>query len=107
MVKAGHIAVMVYLSDGESMPEGRSQIQHAQHVVKERFMQANVLFALDRLVHGVVRAITGIIRSIGSILPIPGMNNLMGFVRAFLRRSEEHTSELQSRGHLVCRLLLE
>src|SRR5437870_10173553 len=26
---------------------------------------------------------------------------------AKLRRSEEHTSELQSRGHLVCRLLLE
>src|SRR5690625_5594105 len=28
-------------------------------------------------------------------------------VRAPRRRSEEHTSELQSRGHLVCRLLLE
>src|SRR5439155_15481053 len=27
--------------------------------------------------------------------------------RAVLLRSEEHTSELQSRGHLVCRLLLE
>src|SRR5215510_13976232 len=27
--------------------------------------------------------------------------------RAALSRSEEHTSELQSRGHLVCRLLLE
>src|SRR5439155_12462860 len=26
---------------------------------------------------------------------------------AGMRRSEEHTSELQSRGHLVCRLLLE
>src|SRR5437660_9799138 len=25
----------------------------------------------------------------------------------FVNRSEEHTSELQSRGHLVCRLLLE
>src|SRR5690625_7101554 len=25
----------------------------------------------------------------------------------FCQRSEEHTSELQSRGHLVCRLLLE
>src|SRR5437870_10888562 len=25
----------------------------------------------------------------------------------FVARSEEHTSELQSRGHLVCRLLLE
>src|SRR5215510_7851337 len=27
--------------------------------------------------------------------------------RAVVPRSEEHTSELQSRGHLVCRLLLE
>src|SRR3989449_6433513 len=27
--------------------------------------------------------------------------------RSFTRRSEEHTSELQSRLHLVCRLLLE
>src|SRR5439155_13361744 len=27
--------------------------------------------------------------------------------RAGVKRSEEHTSELQSRGHLVCRLLLE
>src|SRR5207253_9550911 len=30
----------------------------------------------------------------------------VGFT-AFITRSEEHTSELQSRGHLVCRLLLE
>src|SRR5690625_5943261 len=29
------------------------------------------------------------------------------FTKAFAQRSEEHTSELQSRGHLVCRLLLE
>src|SRR5690625_6960778 len=28
-------------------------------------------------------------------------------VRGWPGRSEEHTSELQSRGHLVCRLLLE
>src|SRR5690625_6424083 len=30
-----------------------------------------------------------------------------GTGRIFTVRSEEHTSELQSRGHLVCRLLLE
>src|SRR5437870_8373966 len=30
-----------------------------------------------------------------------------GHVRKIRIRSEEHTSELQSRGHLVCRLLLE
>jgi len=32
---------------------------------------------------------------------IPGLND------SHLHRSEEHTSELQSRLHLVCRLLLE
>src|SRR5207253_10814507 len=33
---------------------------------------------------------------------------ITGVVRRVLElRSEEHTSELQSRGHLVCRLLLE
>src|SRR5439155_16431566 len=30
-----------------------------------------------------------------------------GFAFMWHSRSEEHTSELQSRGHLVCRLLLE
>src|SRR5690625_6626842 len=33
--------------------------------------------------------------------------DLGGVHRAAGDRSEEHTSELQSRGHLVCRLLLE
>src|SRR5437870_1645490 len=28
-------------------------------------------------------------------------------ISSIVQRSEEHTSELQSRGHLVCRLLLE
>src|SRR5207253_9907409 len=33
--------------------------------------------------------------------------SLLGGLQCCRRRSEEHTSELQSRGHLVCRLLLE
>src|SRR5690625_6046910 len=33
-----------------------------------------------------------------------GLDSMSSPVR---RRSEEHTSELQSRGHLVCRILLE
>src|SRR5690625_5649042 len=43
----------------------------------------------------------------GFRLPLP-LNNWTGYLRIMsLLRSEEHTSELQSRGHLVCRLLLE
>src|SRR2546422_6742445 len=35
------------------------------------------------------------------------VTNVMSFSSRWLTRSEEHTSELQSRLHLVCRLLLE
>src|SRR5690625_5839012 len=35
------------------------------------------------------------------------LHNDTEMLPALLDRSEEHTSELQSRGHLVCRLLLE
>src|SRR5690625_6460169 len=39
---------------------------------------------------------------------IAGFEDIQQFVEDHGRvRSEEHTSELQSRGHLVCRLLLE
>src|SRR5690625_6269608 len=36
-----------------------------------------------------------------------GLNNYKISVKEWVARSEEHTSELQSRGQLVCRLLLE
>src|SRR5439155_9321885 len=39
---------------------------------------------------------------------VTGLAFLLGYFTVSLsQRSEEHTSELQSRGHLVCRLLLE
>lgn len=85
LVKAGHIAVLVELLDGKPMPEGRSQISYAQSVVRERFAEASVLFAMDQLVKGVLAAITGLMRGILSILPLPGMTQLAGILQAFLR----------------------
>src|SRR5690625_6890833 len=41
-------------------------------------------------------------------VPINGaVLRIMNKLKRLWNRSEEHTSELQSRGHLVCRLLLE
>src|SRR5690625_343682 len=43
----------------------------------------------------------------GDIEALAGVNQFPARIKcATLTRSEEHTSELQSRGHLVCRLLL-
>src|SRR5690554_685416 len=70
------------------------------------------------------RACEGLFLSFQYPVEIPGVS-MVNFMRAaineqrkyrgddpitateFLKRSEEHTSELQSRPHLVCRLLLE
>ncbi|MCP8883416.1 hypothetical protein NIM87_07895 [Devosia sp. XJ19-1] len=85
VVKAGHIAVLVELLDNKPIPDGRSQIDYASGVVKERFAETSVLFGVDQLVKGVLRAITGIVEGIATILPIPGLQQIVGLVRAFLR----------------------
>ena len=85
IVKAGHIAVMVELLQGGTIPHGRGQIEHARKEVTARFGQSSALFALDQLIKGVIRAITGLVRGLLSILPIPGLRQIMGVVRAYLR----------------------
>src|SRR3989442_7120850 len=57
---------------------------------------------------------TTLFRSLGALTPAPspsefghGLLHFLGAAFPHEHRSEEHTSELQSRPHLVCRLLLE
>src|SRR5690625_6067616 len=45
----------------------------------------------------------GMMKKVASVVALA----FVSFVDVYFKRSEEHTSELQSRGHLVCRLLLE
>lgn len=85
VVKAGHIAVLVKLLDNEPVPDGQNQITYATSVVKERFVETNVLFAVDQLIKGVLGAIIGLVQGVASFLPIPGLQGIVGIVRAFLR----------------------
>ncbi|MCK9517012.1 MAG: hypothetical protein WCZ18_06615 [Ottowia sp.] len=92
IVKAGHIAVLVRLVDGGSLPEGRTQVTEARQVVQQRFGQASTLFVLDQLIKGVVGALTGLAQGILSI--IPGLGRLAALVRAFLRVAIGFVDEL-------------
>lgn len=87
LVKAGQIAVMVDYLDGRPLPYGQGQIAHARAVVTARFGQASALFALDRLIRGVIGLITGLVDGLMTILPIPGLGQVIGGVRAYLRLS--------------------
>ncbi|WP_029062630.1 hypothetical protein [Labrenzia sp. DG1229] len=84
-VKAGHIAVLVELMDDKDLPDGQGQVAYGAKVVKERFVQSSALFGLDQLVKGVIRAISGFVESIASVLPIPGLNGLVSLFRAFMK----------------------
>lgn len=83
LVKAGHIAVLVQLIDAQNLPAGKGQIAHGKDVVRQRFAQASALFALDILVKGVLRSLTGLVG--GLLAFLPGAKQLRDLLRAFLR----------------------
>ena len=94
LVKAGHIAVMVHLIDGADVPGGQTQIAYAHGVVRERFVEANVLFVLDQLIKGVVRVITGLVGGVAAFLPIPGLQGVVKFANAVIRMSLTYVDEI-------------
>jgi hypothetical protein len=94
IVKAGHIAVMVHLIDGRDIPGGQDQIAYARDVVTRRFAEANILFVLDQLVKGAIRAITGLIGGIAAFLPIPGLGGLVSFINTVIRLSLTYVDEI-------------
>src|SRR2546422_6170694 len=61
----------------------------------------STLFPYTTLFRSIVLAV-----AFSVVLPLV-RGTLRAVARSFPERSEEHTSELQSRLHLVCRLLLE
>lgn len=85
IVKAGHIAVMVEALEGRELPQGQGQIEFAKNAVQKRFAQSSILFALDQLVKGVIRAVTGLIQGLMNLLPIPALQNAVGVLKAYLR----------------------
>ncbi|RUV29664.1 hypothetical protein EOB49_35165, partial [Mesorhizobium sp. M7A.F.Ca.MR.148.00.0.0] len=93
VVKAGHIAVMVHLIDGRDIPSGEDQIAYARDIVTQRFAEANILFVVDQLVKGAIRAITGLLGGIAAFLPIPGLSGLVSFINTVIRLSLTYVDE--------------
>ena len=94
VVKAGHIAVLVELVDGRPLPDGKGQVAYGASVVKQRFVQSSVLFALDRLLKGVIRMMTRMVEGVANFLPIPGTQAIVGFIRGMLKLSVGFLDEL-------------
>src|SRR5690625_102800 len=83
----------------------RSMMNVITHAGEEATALGDEYVSTEHLLMAVARSESTageILRELGA-----GRDILAGALPAVRGRSEEHTSELQSRGHLVCRLLLE
>jgi hypothetical protein len=94
MVKAGHIAVLAELMDGKQLPGGRGQIDYAQNVVRERFVESSVLFGVDQLIKGVLRAFNRVFFTITAFIPIPGVEGLARFINTVINLSLTYLDEV-------------
>ncbi len=75
LLKAAHTAVMTEVIVHGQAPAG-GQIAYGKQQVTERFRDTSVLFAVDVLVDGAVKAFVRTFARIASILPIPGTRSL-------------------------------
>lgn len=100
LVKAGHIAVLVKLLDNAPIPEGRGQLDFAAAEVKSRFAAASILFALDQLIKGVLKAVNGLLLSLGRLVPIPGLEPLLRFVNQVVNLSLAYVDEVILAHHI-------
>lgn len=94
LVKAGHVAVLAQLLDGKEIPGGRGQIEYARAVVKERFVESSVLFAMDRLVKGILRVFNSVTMRVANLLPIPGLEPVMKLANAVINTSLTYVDEV-------------
>lgn len=94
LLKAGHIAVLTeIITRGEVGNGQESMFAYGKRIVQERFGQVNVLFGIDLLVDGVVRAFNRTLDWLSDLIPIPGLDSVMAFVNSVVFASTTYIDE--------------
>jgi hypothetical protein len=79
LLKAAHAAVMTeFIVHGQG-PEG-SQIAFGKQQVTDRFKDTSIMFGIDQLLDGIVKAFNRSFARMVDFLPIPGMDSLTAFI---------------------------
>ncbi len=92
-LKAGHIAVLTELIDKGTLPEGKGQVEYGKDLVKSRFKDVAIMFAVDRLVAGVLRTFNRTVARVTDALPIPGLEGLGKLVTTLVNFSISFVDE--------------
>jgi len=94
LLKAAHIAVLTELITTGTIQNGEvGMFQYGIKTVKDRFGEVNILFGIDLLVHGIVKAFNRTLDFITGLIPIPGLDSLMGIVKSVLHATTTYIDE--------------
>lgn len=93
LVKAAHVAVVAELLSRGELPAGANQLQWGKDRVQERFGEASIMFVVDELVEGVIRAFTGAVYSIAAFLPIDALRSLANMINRVIRFALSYVDE--------------
>ena len=94
LVKAGHIAVLVELYDGREIPDGQGQLGYGAKAVKTHFAESSVLFGVDQIIKGVLRAFFRTINFFTAFLPVPALQSLIRIAESIVRMSLTYVDEI-------------
>jgi hypothetical protein len=94
LLKCGHIAVLTELITKGRIDNGAlGMFAYGKQVVQRRFAEVTVLFVVDRLVSGVVRAFNRTLDFLTGLLPIPGLSSIVSFVNAVVYAATTYLDE--------------
>src|SRR5262249_15606597 len=94
LLSCGHVAVLTELiTQGQIGNGSEGMCAYGRRIVKERFGEVSVLFAVDLLVKGVVRAFNRTLDFIGRLLPIPALQQLIHLVNAVIYAATTYVDE--------------
>ena len=92
LLRAAHTAVMTEFIVHGHGPAG-GQLAHGRAAVTERFRDTSVMFAVDVLVEGAVKAFVRTFARIGRILPIPGSRGAANLLERVALMSTTYVDE--------------
>jgi hypothetical protein len=93
MIQAGHVAVVTELIGKGKLPDGVNQITYGKKVVLDLFKQISVLFMVDQLVKGILRAVNRTVLRVAEIFPLPGLESLARLIVTVFNFSVTYVDE--------------
>lgn len=93
LLKAAHLSVMAELLVSGGLPKNANQLAWGKEQVARRFGEVSVMFVVDQLVHGVVRAFTGTVAGLLRFIPGDVGRGLAQIVERTVRYATNYMDE--------------